>query len=155
MHSWDAQRQPPPSDSKPEAMNFPSTHYEMSQDTTPFVPPERYPSPPKNMWYEVPKEPPAPPTKAPSEIFPWERNRPPPTRSFAEPLHQSLYQSLSSSPRHSLRWCIREGLHTNLQANLHGNPRENLQGSIRYNSQDNSQDSHLENTPENLWWNLR
>ncbi|KAJ4319986.1 glycogenin glucosyltransferase [Fusarium piperis] len=85
MHSWDAQRQPPPSDSKPEAMNFPSTHYEMSQDTAPFVPPERYPSPPKNMWYEVPKEPPAPPSKAPSEIFPWERNRPPPTRSFAEP----------------------------------------------------------------------
>ncbi|KAH7246817.1 hypothetical protein B0J15DRAFT_74949 [Fusarium solani] len=85
MHSWDAQRQPPPSDSKPEAMNFPSTHYEMSQDTAPFVPPERYPSPPKNMWYEVPKEPPAPPTKAPSEIFPWERNRPPPTRSFVEP----------------------------------------------------------------------
>ncbi|KAL2670809.1 hypothetical protein Neosp_014611 [[Neocosmospora] mangrovei] len=77
--------QPPPSDSKPEAMNFPSTHYEMSQDTTPFVPPERYPSPPKDMWYEVPKEPPAPPTKEPSEIFPWERNRPPPTRSFAEP----------------------------------------------------------------------
>ncbi|RSL76947.1 hypothetical protein CEP51_009509 [Fusarium floridanum] len=85
MHSWDAQKQPPPSDSKPEAMNFPSTHYEMSQDTTPFVPPERYPSPPKNMWYDVPKEPPAPPSKAPSEIFPWERNRPPPTRTFAEP----------------------------------------------------------------------
>ncbi|KAM0438928.1 hypothetical protein ACHAPT_001689 [Fusarium lateritium] len=77
--------QPPPSDSKPEAINFPSTHYEMSQDATPFVPPVRYPSPPKNMWYDVPKEPPAPPSKAPSEIFPWERNRPPPTRSFGEP----------------------------------------------------------------------
>ncbi|KAF5011934.1 hypothetical protein FDECE_1973 [Fusarium decemcellulare] len=79
----DAVRQPPPADSRPEAINFPSTHYEMSQDTTPFVPPERYPSPPKNMWYEVPKEPPASRSKRPAEIFPWERNRPPPTRTFA------------------------------------------------------------------------
>lgn len=54
----------------------------MSEDTTPFVPPVRYPSPPRNMWYEVPKEPPAPPSQAPSEIFPWERNRPPPTRTW-------------------------------------------------------------------------
>ncbi|KAF4451906.1 hypothetical protein F53441_5225 [Fusarium austroafricanum] len=83
MHDWDAQRHPPPADSKPEAMNFPSTHYEMSRDTTPFVPPERYPSPPKNMWYEVPKEKPAPRSKPAPEIFPWERNRPPPTRTFA------------------------------------------------------------------------
>ncbi|KAM0266427.1 hypothetical protein ACHAPA_006857 [Fusarium lateritium] len=83
MHDWDAQRHPPPSDSKPEAMNFPITHYEMSRDTTPFVPPERYPSPPKNMWYEVPKEKPAPRTKPATEIFPWERNRPRPTRTFA------------------------------------------------------------------------
>ncbi|EEU41842.1 uncharacterized protein NECHADRAFT_123235 [Fusarium vanettenii 77-13-4] len=141
MHSWDAQRQPPPSDSKPEAMNFPSTHYEMSQDTTPFVPPERYPSPPKNMWYEVPKEPPAPPTKEPSEIFPWERNRPPPTRSFAEP----------PAPAPSTR----EGLHTNLEANIHGNPPDNLQGhpwasircNIRYNSQDTSQDNKSSTGP--------
>ncbi|KAF5018925.1 hypothetical protein F66182_9090 [Fusarium sp. NRRL 66182] len=85
MHDWDAQRHPPPADSKPEAMNFPSTHYEMSRDTAPFVPPERYPSPPKNMWYEVPKERPAPRSKPITEIFPWERNRPRPTRVFAEP----------------------------------------------------------------------
>ncbi|KAH6953218.1 nucleotide-diphospho-sugar transferase [Fusarium avenaceum] len=85
MHDWDAQRHPPPSDSKPEAMNFPVTHYEMSRDTTPFVPPARYPSPPKNMWYEVPKEKPAARSKPAPEIFPWERNRPRPTRTFAEP----------------------------------------------------------------------
>ncbi|KAG9497754.1 hypothetical protein J7337_010625 [Fusarium musae] len=48
----------------------------------PFIPPERYPSPPKNMWYEVPKERPAPRSKPAPEIFPWERNRPRPTRSF-------------------------------------------------------------------------
>ncbi|KAI9155261.1 glycogenin-2 beta [Paramyrothecium foliicola] len=75
-------RQPPPLDSKPEAMNFPSTHYEMSQDTAPFVPPQRYPSPPKDMWYEVPKERPAPPEQQPRQIFPWEGQRPRPSRSF-------------------------------------------------------------------------
>lgn len=54
----------------------------MSEDVTPFVPPERYPSPPRNMWYEVPKERPAPRSQAPSQIFPWEQNRAPPTRTF-------------------------------------------------------------------------
>ncbi|KAM7202766.1 family 8 glycosyl transferase [Naviculisporaceae sp. PSN 640] len=81
--SWDAQRQPPPPDSRPEAMNFPQTHYVMSSDTAPFVPPERYPSPPKNMWYEVPKEAPAPPKEKPKPIFPWENNQPRPARVFA------------------------------------------------------------------------
>jgi glycogenin len=65
-------------------MNFPSTHYEMSQDSAPFVPPERYPSPPRNMWYEVPKEPPAPPAHRPRQIFPWEVHQPTPSRTFAE-----------------------------------------------------------------------
>ncbi|KAB5575883.1 glycosyltransferase family 8 protein [Coniochaeta sp. 2T2.1] len=82
--SWDAQRQPPPPDSKPEAMNFPQTHYEMSSDTAPFVPPPRYPSPPKDMWFEVPKEPPAPPTAKPRAIFPWETHQPRASRVFAD-----------------------------------------------------------------------
>ncbi|KAF4969452.1 hypothetical protein FSARC_3310 [Fusarium sarcochroum] len=99
MHDWDAQRHPPPADSKPEAMNFPSTHYEMSRDTTPFVPPERYPSPPKNMWYEVPKERPAPRSKPVPEIFPWESNRPRPTRTFAgEPEPPAPEPESSSGP---------------------------------------------------------
>ncbi|KAK3378158.1 glycosyltransferase family 8 protein [Podospora didyma] len=83
--SWDAQRHAPPSDSMPEALNFPQTHYEMSSDPAPFVPPERYPSPPKGMWYEVPKQPPAPSRERPKPIFPWESQRPPATRVF---LHQ-------------------------------------------------------------------
>lgn len=78
-------RQPPPTDSMPEALNFPSAHYEMSQDTKPFVPPVRYPSPPKDMWYEVPKERPAPPTQPPRAIFPWEAKQPTPSRSFNTP----------------------------------------------------------------------
>ncbi|KAI0834180.1 glycosyltransferase family 8 protein [Hypoxylon sp. FL0890] len=83
MSSWDAQRQSPPTDSKPEAMNFPSIVYEMSRSTAPFIPPERYPSPPKNMWYQVPKESPASASK-PKPIFPWEEHRPEPTRVFPD-----------------------------------------------------------------------
>lgn len=64
-------------------MNFPKTHYEMSRDAAPFVPPVRYPSPPKNMWYEVPKEPPTPTTQRPRAIFPWETNQPRASRTFA------------------------------------------------------------------------
>ncbi|KZZ99376.1 glycogenin [Moelleriella libera RCEF 2490] len=83
MNNWDAQRQPPPPDSKPEAINFPSAHYEMSRDTNPFIPPARYPSPPKNMWYEVPQEAPSS-TNTPRHIFPWEKHQPAPSRSFVE-----------------------------------------------------------------------
>ncbi|KAI0377437.1 glycosyltransferase family 8 protein [Hypomontagnella monticulosa] len=88
MSSWDAQRQPPPSDSRPEAANFPATVYEMSQDFTPFVAPKRYPSPPKDMWYEVPKERPAAPSEPPKALFPWESHRPAPTRVFPDDLYR-------------------------------------------------------------------
>ncbi|KAI1423745.1 nucleotide-diphospho-sugar transferase [Xylaria sp. FL1777] len=84
MSSWDAQRHPPPAESKPEAMNFPATIYEMSNSTTPFIAPQQYPSPPKNMWYEVPKEAPAAPSDPPKPIFPWEAHRPKPSRVFAD-----------------------------------------------------------------------
>ncbi|KAL1902739.1 glycogenin glucosyltransferase [Sporothrix stenoceras] len=77
--------QPPPANAKPEAMNFPQTHYEMSRDATPFVPPPRYASPPRDMWYEVPKAAPAPAHQRPAPIFPWETHRPAPARVFAEP----------------------------------------------------------------------
>ncbi|KAK8065638.1 glycogenin glucosyltransferase [Apiospora hydei] len=91
-HGEDKAPPPPPShsqngtlnDTKPEAANFPATIYEMSRDTAPFVPPERYPSPPRNMYYEVPKERPARHYVKPKAIFPWEINQEPPTRVFAE-----------------------------------------------------------------------
>ncbi|KAF9870824.1 glycosyl transferase family 8 [Colletotrichum karsti] len=92
--TWDAQRQPPPADSRPEALNFPLQVYEMSQDPAPFVPPERYPSPPRNMWYEVPKE---KPSQKPRAIFPWEANQPKPTRIFiADP--EPTTEEPSSTP---------------------------------------------------------
>nr|XP_036582817.1 Glycogenin-1-like protein 1 [Colletotrichum truncatum]KAF6791608.1 Glycogenin-1-like protein 1 [Colletotrichum truncatum] len=96
--TWDAQRQPPPADSKPEALNFPSQVYEMSQDPAPFVPPERYPSPPRNMWYEVPKVKPAPPTQKPRPIFPWEVNQPKPTRIFTGELVEKVNEDPLSPP---------------------------------------------------------
>ncbi|RYC62688.1 hypothetical protein CHU98_g3528 [Xylaria longipes] len=84
MSSWDAQRQPPPAESKPEAMNFPATIYEMSKSTDPFIAPRHYPSPPKDMWYEVPKEVPSHPSEPLKPIFPWETNRPKPSRIFVD-----------------------------------------------------------------------
>ena len=68
-------------DSRPEASNFPATHYVMSSDKTPFKAPEKYPEPPTNMYYEVPK---TPTYQKPAPIFPWEKNAPKATRVFAE-----------------------------------------------------------------------
>jgi glycogenin glucosyltransferase len=79
--AWDASRAPPPADSQPEASNFPATHYSMSSDPTPFKAPERYPDPPKDMYYQVPK---TPTYQKPAPIFPWEKDAPKPTRVFAE-----------------------------------------------------------------------
>jgi len=80
-------RAPPPHESKPEAQNFPSQVYSMSGDVKLFQPPKAYPEPPKDMWYEVPKEKPAPRTAKPKSIFPWEdRQSAHPTRVFAEDL---------------------------------------------------------------------
>lgn len=56
----------------------------MSQETAPFVPPERYPSPPRDMWYKLPEQPPAYRTEKPKSIFPWESNQPRPTRVFVD-----------------------------------------------------------------------
>ncbi|KAH6655264.1 nucleotide-diphospho-sugar transferase [Truncatella angustata] len=86
---WDAQRHPPPADSKPEAANFPAISYEMSKETAPFVPPERYPSPPKDMWYKVPEQPPTYRVEKPKSIFPWETSQPRPTRVFADDSSQT------------------------------------------------------------------
>lgn len=79
--TWDAAKAPPPPDSKPEASNFPVTHYDMSSDPTPFKAPERYPDPPKNMYYEVPK---TPTYQKPAPIFPWELNQTKARRVFPE-----------------------------------------------------------------------
>ncbi|UQC84566.1 glycosyl transferase family 8 [Colletotrichum lupini] len=82
-------------DSRPEALNFPSQTYEMSQDPAPFVPPQRYPSPPRNMWYEVPKD---KPTQKPRHLFPWEINQPKPTRVFTADLAEPEAEESSSTP---------------------------------------------------------
>lgn len=53
----------------------------MSSDPTPFKAPERYPDPPKDMYYEVPK---TPTYQKLAPIFPWEKDAPKPTRVFPE-----------------------------------------------------------------------
>ncbi len=67
----------------------------MSSDPAPFVPPERYPSPPKDMWYEVPKERPAHLNEKPKAIFPWESHQPPATRVFP---HRERYEPHATEP---------------------------------------------------------
>lgn len=73
----------------------------MSNDTAPFVPPESYPSPPTNMGYELPKGRPAPRTQQPPVIFPWESNRPQPSRTFAgespQPAQQAPGETMTSA----------------------------------------------------------
>ncbi|TGO14239.1 hypothetical protein BTUL_0056g00480 [Botrytis tulipae] len=78
---WDASKAPPPQNSRPEASNLPGNHYEMSNDATPFRAPSRYPDPPSDMYYEVPK---TPKWQRPAPIFPWEANPPVPSRVFPE-----------------------------------------------------------------------
>jgi len=70
----------------------------MSSDLTQFVPPERYPSPPRNMWYMVPEDPPAPADAEPTAIFPWESYRTPPSRVFP----QAAYLGTSASGTHPM-----------------------------------------------------
>ncbi|KAG7108841.1 Glycogenin-1 like protein [Verticillium longisporum] len=98
LNTWNAQWQPPPADSQPEALNFPHQVYTMSQDPAPFVPPPRYPSPPKDMWYEVPKEKPAPPSQKPRAIFPWESNQPRPSRVFTDLPAESDAEKSEATP---------------------------------------------------------
>lgn len=91
--SWDAARNSPPAGSKPEAANFPNSHYKMSSSTEQFVAPARYPSPPKDMYYKVPE---AAPTQKSAPIFPWEKQAPAPTRVFAEPPREERKPSVAS-----------------------------------------------------------
>ncbi|CAG9993795.1 unnamed protein product [Clonostachys byssicola] len=104
-------------DAAPEAINFPSTHYEMSQDAAPFVPPPRYPSPPKNMWYEVPTVPPAPPAEPPKPVFPWEGQQPTPTRTFASVVPDFVITPQDTGPgvEHGVGGSVESGLHVEPQ----------------------------------------
>lgn len=72
---------PPPTDSKPEAHNFPSQIYEFNQNTSLFRAP-KYPEAPKDMYYQVPSKPSR--VDRAKSIFPWEEHAPRPTRVFPE-----------------------------------------------------------------------
>ena len=76
--------EPPPAHSRPEASNFPSNIYQMSEDPSLFQPPIAYPEPPNNMYYQIPESAPAEEPLKP--IFPWESNQQKPVRVFADEL---------------------------------------------------------------------
>ncbi|KAI1004306.1 hypothetical protein K3495_g3908 [Podosphaera aphanis] len=104
VSAWDASKEPPPILSKPEASNFPVVQYTMSSDPTPYKAPDRYPDPPRDMWYEVPK---TPTNQKLSPIFPWEYDSQQPSRVFPEdyednftlPLIQNTYPELTERPQ--------------------------------------------------------
>ncbi|KAK7894377.1 glycogenin glucosyltransferase [Exophiala xenobiotica] len=77
---WEPMRAPPPTDSKPEAANFPIVTYDMSSDTQLFQPPTQYPEAPRDMWYQLPEK--AREPVKPKQIFPWEARAPKATRVF-------------------------------------------------------------------------
>ncbi|KAL4769322.1 hypothetical protein BDW60DRAFT_218916 [Aspergillus nidulans var. acristatus] len=83
---WDASREPPPLNSKPEGIALESKTYTMSDDHQLFQPPQSYPEAPKNMYYQVPETKPEP--QKLRQIFPWETNAPKPTRVFADDARQ-------------------------------------------------------------------
>ncbi|KAJ5938819.1 hypothetical protein N7466_001953 [Penicillium verhagenii] len=79
---WDASREPPPLNTRPEGISLEQKTYTMSEDTALFQPPPSYPEAPKNMYYQVPESKPEP--ERVTKIFPWENNAPRPTRVFTE-----------------------------------------------------------------------
>ncbi|PYH95004.1 putative capsule-associated protein CAP1 [Aspergillus ellipticus CBS 707.79] len=79
---WDASKEPPPLNSKPEGIALETKTYTMSQDEQLFQPPPSYPEAPKNMYYDVPSTKPEP--EKLTQVFPWESHAPRPTRIFAE-----------------------------------------------------------------------
>lgn len=66
----------------------------MSSDPKFFQAPSAYPQPPKDMYYQVPKTPPA--AEPPKPIFPWEEHRSKPTRVFPEDKPPSPQPSVTS-----------------------------------------------------------
>ncbi|KAI8936649.1 hypothetical protein NX059_007047 [Plenodomus lindquistii] len=98
---WDATRSEPPTQSRPEAANFPSQTYTFSDNRALFKAPRAYPEPPQDMWYKVPESRPKP-AEAPKPIFPWEQepDRPRATRVFAEDAPPEPTPSISS-PTHA------------------------------------------------------
>lgn len=70
--------------SRPEAPNFPSQVYNMSQDLHLFQAPKARPEPPKNLSYQVPSSPSLADRLEP--LFPWEEKQTKATRVFPDDL---------------------------------------------------------------------
>ncbi|THC98624.1 hypothetical protein EYZ11_001902 [Aspergillus tanneri] len=94
---WDASREPPPLNTKPEGIALEKKTYTMSEDKQLFQPPESYPEAPKNMYYDLPSSKPEP--KKLTQIFPWENHMPKPTRVFINDEQSNVSLPSPSSTR--------------------------------------------------------
>ncbi|KAF4212214.1 hypothetical protein CNMCM8980_007604 [Aspergillus fumigatiaffinis] len=102
---WDAVREPPPLNSKPEGFALAERTYTMSDDQRLFQPPASYPEAPTNMWYQVPEKKPEP--EKIRQVFPWETHAPKPTRVFLEDQPSTVStESASASTREEYRSSI-------------------------------------------------
>ncbi|GFF28813.1 glycogenin-1 [Aspergillus udagawae] len=105
---WDAAREPPPLNSKPEGFALAERTYTMSEDQRLFQPPASYPEAPKNMWYQVPDTKPEP--EKVKQIFPWETRAPKPTRVFLEDQPSTVsMESASASTREEYKSSVGSG----------------------------------------------
>ena len=91
---WDPIHQPPPSGSRPEASEFPTSTYSMSSSLALFQPPSSYPPAPGDTQDQPPKSSPSSPKPPP--IFPWETSQAKPTRVFADDSAQTPTPSMVS-----------------------------------------------------------
>ena len=88
--------EPPPVNSRPEALNFPNQVSNMSAHPQLFQPPKSYPEPPRHLYNQVPIATPAPERLKP--IFPWEERQTKAVRVFPEdvPLSPQTASSITT-----------------------------------------------------------
>ena len=95
-------REPPPQNTKPEAIALHQQTYTMSSDTRLFRPPDTYPEAPRGMYYAVPSTKPEP--EKMGKVFPWEGRVGRPTRVFPESTntsnhgHGHEHEQITASP---------------------------------------------------------
>ncbi|KAK1140374.1 glycogenin glucosyltransferase [Aspergillus melleus] len=134
---WDAPHEPPPLNSKPEAIALELKTYTMSEDNQLFQPPVSYPEAPKNMYYDVPETKPEPEKLA--QIFPWESHMPKPTRVFVDDDRNTLSLPSPSSTKISTEFSKEGSMSQSLESTFtwtYNEPPESWENYARSNAWD-------------------
>ncbi|KAH8422706.1 glycogenin [Aspergillus melleus] len=134
---WDAPHEPPPLNSKPEAIALELKTYTMSEDNQLFQPPVSYPEAPKNMYYDVPETKPEP--EKLTQIFPWESHMPKPTRVFVDDDQSTLSLPSHSSTRISTEFSKEDSMSRSLESAFtwtYSEPPESWENYTRSNAWD-------------------